>query len=73
MPRGESERKHSLASIEPSDPLYEDVDVGGKKKRVRVSVEYISTYYPTLLYPYHRARTFSLSPPHGRCSVFVLT
>lgn len=30
--------KHSLASIEPSDPLYEDVDVGGKKKRVRVSV-----------------------------------
>ena len=44
MPRGESERKHSLASIEPSDPLYEDVDVGGKKKRVRVSVKYIPDY-----------------------------
>ncbi|KAG7566884.1 hypothetical protein FFLO_01385 [Filobasidium floriforme] len=32
---GRGECKHSLASIEPSDPLYEDVDVGGKKKRVR--------------------------------------
>ena len=30
---------HSLASIEPTDPLYEDVETSnGQKKRVRVSL-----------------------------------
>jgi hypothetical protein len=35
--------------------------------------EYVSTYYPTILHPYHRARTFFCPPRYGRCSVFVLT
>jgi hypothetical protein len=35
--------------------------------------EYVSIYYPTLLHPYHRARTFFCPPPHGRYPVSVLT
>lgn len=65
--------KHSLASIEPSDPLYEDVDVGGKKKRVRVSVGIRFHLLPHSFHPYHRARTFFCPPPHGRYPVSVLT
>lgn len=66
--------KHSLASIEPSDPLYEDVDVGGKKKRVRVSV---GIARPPC-HPFHNfsaclSPNLSLPARFGRYHVSVLT